>query len=213
MKGFLFDLDGTLVDTAIDMIAALKSLAAENNININPDYEKYKELITFGSRAIVTSIFGHLDDSKIIQLQKRYLSIYKDSLTVDSCLFDGIDIFIEKLDKENIPWGIVTNKPYYLAKPLVDSLTQLDNCKVLIGGDCTNHSKPHPEPINTAIKSIMINPQKSWYIGDALTDIAAANAANMNSAVALWGYLSHKDEPGTWQANILLESTKKLLTL
>lgn len=213
MKGFLFDLDGTLVDTAIDMIAALKSLAAENNISINPEYSKYKELITFGSKAIVTSIFGHLDNNDILKLQKRYLEIYQDSLTVDSCLFEGVDLFIKHLDAEKIPWGIVTNKPAYLAKPLVESLKQLQNCKILIGGDCTNHSKPHPEPINTALKSMSIDPQKSWYIGDALSDITAANAANMQSAVALWGYLSNSDKPENWQADKLLSSPVELINL
>ncbi len=213
MKGFLFDLDGTLVDTAIDMIAALKILAAENNIFINPKYTEYKELITFGSRAIVISIFGHLDNNAILQLQKRYLEIYQNNLSVNSCLFDGVDSFIKKLDKQGIPWGIVTNKPEYLAKPLLQSLSQLQNCQVLIGGDSTNHSKPHPEPINTAIRSMSINPQKSWYIGDALTDITAANAANMNSAIALWGYLSKKDNPKTWQADKILKHASDLLEL
>ena len=213
MKGFLFDLDGTLVDTAIDMIAALKDLAAENNVFIEPDYTEYKELITFGSRAIVTSIFGHLNNNDILKLQKRYLEIYENGLTDNSCLFDGVECFIENLDKLSIPWGIVTNKPSYLAKPLIASLKQLENCKVLIGGDSTNYSKPHPEPINTAIHKISINPENSWYIGDAQSDIIAANAANMNSAVALWGYLSKKDQPKTWNANKLLNHANDLFGL
>ena len=144
MKGFLFDLDGTLVDTAIDMIAALKDLAGENSICIDPCYNDYKELITHGSRAIVTSIFGHLDEDSVTTLQQRYLQIYQNILTDGSCLFAGIETFIDKLDGQNIPWGIVTNKPAYLAKPLIVSLSQLKNCKVLIGGDTTAYSKPHP---------------------------------------------------------------------
>lgn len=213
MQGFLFDLDGTLVDTAIDMIDSLKLLAAENNIDIDPDYNEYKELITFGSRAIVTSIFGHLDDSSIVDLQSRYLQIYQQNLSAGSCLFDGVGAFIKKLDCNNIPWGIVTNKPAYLAQPLVNSLTQLNNCKVLIGGDTTTQSKPHPEPINHAIKILGIDPKISWYIGDARTDIQAANAANMNSAVAMWGYLSKDDNPHDWQADILLNHAVNMLEL
>lgn len=213
MKGFLFDLDGTLVDTAIDMIAALKLLAAENNIEIDPDYKSYKELITYGSKAIVTSVFGHLNDQSIKKLQRRYLDIYQQNLTVGSCLFDGVEIFIHHLDGNNIPWGIVTNKPAYLANPLVNSLKQLNKCKVMIGGDTTGHSKPHPEPINHAIKTLGINPEISWYIGDAQTDIQAANSANMNSAIAMWGYLSKNDIPGDWQANRSLSKTSELLNL
>lgn len=213
MKGFLFDLDGTLVDTAVDMIAALKNLAAENNICIDPNYDDYKELITHGSRAIVTSIFGHLDKDSVTALQQRYLQIYQQILTDGSCLFNGVNQFIQQLDSQNIPWGIVTNKPAYLAKPLVASLTQLDNCKVLIGGDTTAHSKPHPEPLNHAIKIMNINPAISWYIGDALTDITAANSANMSSAVAMWGYLSKDDCPQDWKADKLLMKTVDMLLL
>jgi len=213
MKGFLFDLDGTLVDTAVDMIAALKDLASENNIFINPEYNEYKELITFGSKAIVTSIFGHLDHNEILKLQQRYLEIYKEGLTKDSCLFDGIEDFIVNLDNKSIPWGIVTNKPAYLAEPLIASLKQLKNCQVLIGGDSTNYSKPHPEPIIRAVQTTSIDPKLSWYIGDAESDITAANAANMNSAVALWGYLSKEDKPNNWKANKLLNHANDLFDL
>jgi len=213
MKGFLFDLDGTLVDTAVDMIAALKDLASENNIFINPEYNEYKELITFGSKAIVTSIFGHLDHNEILKLQQRYLEIYKEGLTKDSCLFDGIEDFIVNLDNKSIPWGIVTNKPAYLAEPLIASLKQLKNCQVLIGGDSTNYSKPHPEPIIRAVQTTSIDPKLSWYIGDAESDITAANAANMNSAVALWGYLSKEDKPNNWKANKLLNHANDLFEL
>lgn len=213
MKGFLFDLDGTLVDTAIDMINALKLLAAEKGIDIDPNYDEYKELITYGSRAIVTSIFGHLNDDSIKKLQLRYLEIYQQNLTVGSCLFEGVDAFLRHLDANKIPWGIVTNKPAYLAKPLVESLPQLKNCKALIGGDTTNHSKPHPEPINLAIKILKLNPEISWYIGDAKSDITAANAANMKSAIALWGYLSQKDQPDLWNANLSLTHASEMLSL
>ena len=213
MKGFLFDLDGTLVDTAIDMIGTLKLLAAENGIDINPDYNEYKELITFGSRAIVESIFGHLDDHSIKNLQQRYLSIYQQNLTVGSCLFEGIEEVIMQLDEASVPWGIVTNKPAYLANPLIKSLKQLNNCKAMIGGDTTSHSKPHPEPIIHAIKILKINPETSWYIGDAQTDIQAANSAKMNSAIAMWGYLSKEDTPDDWKANRLLSKTSELLNL
>lgn len=213
MKGFLFDLDGTLVDTAIDMIDALKLLAAEKGLEINPDYDEYKELITYGSKAIVTSIFGHLSDESIKKLQLRYLEIYQQNLTVGSCLFDGVEVFLQHLDDNQIPWGIVTNKPAYLAQPLINSLKQLNNCKVLIGGDTTSHSKPHPEPINQAIKVLKINPHSSWYIGDAKTDIQAANAAHMNSAIALWGYLSKDDTPEEWQANQSLSGALDMFEL
>lgn len=213
MKGVLFDLDGTLVDTAIDMIAALKVLASENGIEIDPDYNAYKELITHGSRAIVTSIFGHLDSSEIKNLQQQYLRIYQGLLNQNSDLFDGMDVVIEYLDKQHVPWGIVTNKPAYLAKPLVNSLPSLGNCGILIGGDTTAHSKPHPAPILHAIKALSLNPQNSWYIGDAMSDITAANAAQMNSAVALWGYLAQADEPNNWHADKTLNQATEILNL
>ena len=213
MKGILFDLDGTLVDTAIDMIAALKALAAEHGIDIDPDYNEYKELITHGSRAIVTSIFGHLKLAEIKTLQQQYLHIYQELLNQNSDLFAGMDAVIKHLDKHRIPWGIVTNKPAYLATPLVNSLPALKQCGVLIGGDTTAHAKPHPVPILQALKSLSLDPQISWYIGDAQSDITAANAAQMNSAIALWGYLSKKDTPSKWKANKELQQTSDILNL
>ena len=213
MKGFLFDLDGTLVDTAIDMLHALKLLAKENNIDIEPNHQEYKELVTHGSRAIVESIFGKTDVEEFLLLQKRYLKIYQQTLTRGSCLFEGIETFILCLDKQKIPWGIVTNKPYYLAKPLVDSLPELRNCRVLVAGDTTKHSKPHPEPINTALQELSLTPENSWYIGDALSDISAGNAANMQTAIALWGYIGQKDTPENWQACKILNHTSELINL
>ncbi len=213
MKGFLFDLDGTLVDTAIDMLQALKLLAKENAIEIEPDHTEYKELITHGSRAIVESIFGKTDQPTFLKLQKRYLDIYQEILTQGSCLFAGVEDFIKVLDRQKIPWGIVTNKPYYLARPLVDSLLALKNCGVLVGGDSTEFSKPHPEPINTAVVKLKINSEKSWYIGDALSDITAGNAANMQTAIALWGYIGSNEKPEKWQATIALKHPNELLGL
>ncbi len=213
MKGFLFDLDGTLVDTAIDMLQALKLLAKEQHIDIEPNHAEYKELITHGSRAIVESIFGKTDQQTFLTLQKRYLEIYQEILTQGSCLFQGIEDFIYLLDEQKIPWGIVTNKPYYLAKPLVDSLESLKNCGILIGGDSTEYSKPHPQPINTAVEKLKINPQHSWYIGDALSDIIAGNAAKMQTAIALWGYIGNNDCPEEWHASLSLKQPKDLLTL
>lgn len=213
MKGFLFDLDGTLVDTAIDMIGSLKLLAAENNIDIDPDYNQYKELITYGSRAIVESIFGHLDNKSIKNLQQRYLAIYQQNLTTGSGLFAGIEEVIVKLDEACVPWGIVTNKPGYLARPLVDALPQLKHCKILVGGDSTKHSKPHPAPIIYALDAMNLQANISWYIGDAQTDIVAAKAAHMNSAIAMWGYLSVKDQPEKWQADQSLDKSIEILRL
>jgi phosphoglycolate phosphatase len=213
MKGFLFDLDGTLVDTAIDMIQSLKLLAAENGIDIDPDYNEYKELITYGSKAIVTSIFGHLDNNSIIKLQQRYLTIYQQNLTTGSCLFEGVESVIKHFDNNQIPWGIVTNKPAYLAQPLIEALPQLTQCKILVGGDTTAYSKPHPAPIMHALNTMDLKPESSWYIGDAQSDIKAARAASMNSAIALWGYLSKKDRPEEWQANKSLMCATDILSL
>ncbi len=213
MKGILFDLDGTLVDTAVDMLLALKMLAHENGIMAEPEYHKYKELITYGSRAIVHSIFGELEDSKFKILQNRYLAIYANILANDSKLFPEVKNVIKTLDQKKIPWGIVTNKPTYLAKPLLASLPQLKNCEIIVGGGCTQNSKPHPQPINYAIQAMKITPEESWYIGDAQSDMQAANAANMNSAVALWGYLGQQDDPKSWCANRLLNSPIDILAL
>lgn len=213
MKGILFDLDGTLVDTAVDMLHALKLLAKENGIDVDPIYNDYKELITYGSKAIVTSIFGDLNPENFLKLQKRYLKIYQDNLCIKSCVFKNFDQVIHHLNKTGVPWGIVTNKPFYLSEPLIKSISHLSNCKIIVGGDTTSSSKPNPEPILYAMNKIGLNAKESWYIGDALTDIQAANAAGMNSAVALWGYLKNSDQPNEWLANELLEQPIDILKL
>ncbi len=213
MKGFLFDLDGTLVDTAIDMLEALRILAAEDGIVVEPDYNEYKQLITYGSKAIVSSIYGELQQAEFAKLQQRYLTIYANILTQGSGLFAGIDAVIQQLDENNIPWGIITNKPKYLAEPLVKSLKQLQNCQLLIGGDSYQYAKPHPHGLLKAMQIMQLNPQNSWYIGDAKSDIDAGNAAKMNTAVALWGYLASDDEPQLWQADILLADCSQILHL
>lgn len=213
MKGFLFDLDGTLVDTAIDMLAALRLLANENGIDVKPDYHQSKELITYGSKALIDSIFGQLDNEKFKKLQRRYLEIYQQNLMIDSKLFTGIEKVIQTFDNANIPWGIVTNKPAYLANPLIAAIPQLKQCKIIIGGDSLQYAKPHPLPILHAMKKMNINPKKSWYIGDAHSDIKAANAANMNSAIAKWGYLKANDEIENWNADLILNNCLEIIGL
>jgi phosphoglycolate phosphatase len=213
VKGILFDLDGTLVDTAKDMLEALKILAFENDIVVNPQYKTYKELVTYGSKALITSIFGNLAEDEFLRLQTRYLSIYKNNLACQSIVFKHIDKVIQHIDDQNVPWGIVTNKPFYLSEPLIKSIPHLSKCKIIVGGDTTSNSKPHPEPIELALDKLGLFAGNSWYIGDALTDIMAANAARMNSAVALWGYLKSTDKPNDWGANKILKSPLEILEL
>ena len=211
MSGVLFDLDGTLVDTSIDMVLALQSLAKENGIEIEADFVKYRELITYGSRALVTSIFGEIDKNELSRLQKRYLEIYENCLTQNTNLFNGMKEVIQYLDSNQISWGIVTNKPVFLAQPLVENMPELQNCKVLVGGGMTEYAKPHPQPILLAIEKSQIKPEYSWYIGDALTDIQAGRSAGMKSAGALWGYIAETDNPNLWQADKLLNHPTEIL--
>ena len=207
----LFDLDGTLVDTAIDMIHALATLADKHQIEHNLNVSEFRQYISKGAVALVKSVFNDPPAELLESLRKEYLEIYQQQLNTHSKLFDGIAEMIKHLDQNQIPWGIVTNKPSWLAKPVVAAINELKTTKVLICADEVGVAKPDPKPLLLAAEKMNINPATTLYLGDAQSDIDGAHNAGMHSAVAMWGYLAPEDHVEEWGAGYRYEQPTYLI--
>ena len=207
----LFDLDGTLVDTAPDLAFALKSLLQEHGKS-SLDYHLVRPVASHGSAGLLKLAFGiESDHTDYDSLQQRFLHFYQHNLTRETRLFNGMETVLDTLEKKNIPWGIITNKPAFLTDPLLEQLQLTQRAACIVSADTTAHSKPHPEPMLYACKKLQLEPDKCIYIGDALRDIEAGNIVDMYTIIALYGYLSHEDKPETWQANTSITHPLELL--
>lgn len=211
IKVVLFDLDGTLVDTAPDMAAALIKLCHEENQPVI-DYTTIRPHVSDGSIALIKLAFGNdLPEAKIERLKTRYLQIYNDNLAVDSALFEGMPALLDALDKKQIKWGVVTNKPGWLTLPLMRALKLEERAGCIVSADSTKNRKPHPEPMYYACRLLATLPEKCLYIGDARRDIEAGRNAGMHTMVALYGYIHDTENPDSWQADSSIHSPAEIL--
>jgi len=207
----LFDLDGTLIDTAVDMIHSLARLADNHQIDHQLNVAEFRQYISKGAAALVKSVFNDPAPELLETLRKEYLEIYQQQLNTHSQLFDGIAEMINHLDQSHIPWGIVTNKPSWLAKPIVANTSELSQSQVLICADQVGVGKPDPKPLLIAAEQMGLTVETTLYLGDAQSDIDAAHAAGMKSAVAMWGYLAPEDQVEAWGAHHRFEHPGELL--
>ncbi len=197
----LFDLDGTLIDTAVDMIHALARLADNHQIDHQLNVAEFRQYISKGAVALVKSVFNNPDPALLETLRQQYLAIYQQQLNTHSKLFDGIAEMINHLDQQQIPWGIVTNKPSWLAVPIVKATTELNTSRILVCADEVGIAKPDPKPLLYAAEQMGLTAASTLYLGDAQSDIDAAHAAGMQSAIAMWGYLAPEDKTEQWLAH------------
>jgi len=209
----LFDLDGTLVDTAPDMAAALNILLNEEHREAIP-YQCIRPEVSNGAKGLLRLGFGiesHQPDYDRLRL--RFLSIYESHLSVRSKLFEGMEYVLLQLEQNEIPWGVVTNKPGWLTAPLLDALDLSTRARCIVSGDTCEKAKPHPMPLLHAAKLLGQSAATCLYVGDAPRDVEAARAAGMAVFVAAYGYLETGSEPSTWGADALLEHPRDLITL
>lgn len=212
IKAVLFDLDGTLIDTAPDMAAALNRLLVEEGLNEIP-LETIRPHVSKGGLALTQLGFSeHVANDKIEPLRQRFLSSYLNNIAQKSALFDGFEETLQSLESNNIVWGVVTNKPHFLTLPLLQQLQLDSRCSTIISGDTTAQRKPHPLPLQTAAKEINIACENCLYIGDDPRDIDAGNAANMTTMIASYGYIFEQTDFTTWQADSIIHHPKDLLT-
>ncbi|WP_299011557.1 HAD-IA family hydrolase [uncultured Shewanella sp.] len=207
IKGVLFDLDGTLADTAPDLVAALNLSLKEFGY---PQYslERMRPFASHGSFALVNAVLPSLSCDKKTKIQQRLLHHYHSINGDNTKIFDGLDAVLSLLDHKNIPYGIVTNKAARFARPLLDALKLTQRMRTIISGDSTLKSKPHTAPMWLAAQQMGCAPHSILYIGDAERDLIAAENANMIGAVALWGYISQTDTPNDWPAQYYFEAGK-----
>ena len=212
-KGIFFDLDGTLADTAPDLVAAANQLLVTRNLPPK-QYEVLRPCASAGARGLIGGAFGiGIDHPDFIPLRDEFFANYEKALLVNSVLFEGVDYLLDQLDSANLPWGIVTNKSERFTHPLTEQMGLRQRAVSTISGDTTPHSKPHPEPILHAARVANIDPSKSVYVGDDIRDIVAGKAAGMKTIAAAYGYCGCEEPPEAWGADYLVRHPKELLEI
>jgi len=207
----LFDLDGTLVDTAPDLAFALNTLLEQEGFSPLP-YDDIRPVASHGSAGLLGLGFGiNTDDKNYSPLQKRFLQLYQDNIARETALFEGMEEVLFALEQANIAWGVVTNKPAFLTEPLLEQLKLSHRAACIVSADTTPHTKPHPAPMFHACEIIQHQPEQCIYIGDAQRDIQAGKNANMQTVTALYGYLSEQDDPDSWLADIVINHPRDIL--
>jgi phosphoglycolate phosphatase len=210
LRPVLFDLDGTLLDTAPDMVAALNRLRGEEGREPLP-FEPMRRFVSHGSARLVQVGFPDADALNHERLRQRYLAIYREDLAVETRLFPGFEAVLDELDARSAPWGVVTNKPGWLTAPLLSAMGLAKRAGAVVSGDTLEERKPHPAPLLHAARRIGREPAEFVYLGDAERDVQAARAAGMRPLVARFGYLGPDDDPRQWQADGMIDSPRELL--
>lgn len=206
LKALLLDLDGTLIDTAPDMVGALNRVLQSHD-RPEMQYAAASKLVSHGGAALIRHGFGdELDDAQLASLVQEFLTTYAQHVADKSVVYAGMLELLELCETDGVRWGIVTNKPLHLAKALVEQLGLLKRCAILLGGDSLPVKKPDPAPLLHCCMVLNLAPSECLYVGDHLRDIEAGNAAGMDTAAALWGYLQEHDAAENWKANYLVNT-------
>jgi 2-phosphoglycolate phosphatase len=207
----LFDLDGTLADTAPDLSAALNRVRSDRGLEPLP-LAQLRPYASHGARGLLGAGMSIAPGEPFYEeLRDAFLSHYEAALCVESTLFAHIDALLDALDARALPWGIVTNKATRYTTPLLASLHLTPRATTVICGDTTPFAKPHPAPLTEAAHRLGVAPGHCVYVGDARRDIEAGNAAGMRTLVARWGYIEPDDAPDSWPADGILDEPGALL--
>ena len=210
-EAVLFDLDGTLADTAPDLGGALNQLLLEQGRDPLP-MAKLRPHVSSGARGMIGAGLGITPaDPAYFDLQQRFLAIYQEALCVGTRLFDGMAEHLDELEARGIPWGIVTNKSQRFAIPLMDGLGLRQRCACIVSGDSSRRSKPHAHPMQLASAVIGIAATDCIYVGDDERDVISGRAVGMRTIVAAWGYLGDGKPPAAWGADAIAASPQDIL--
>jgi len=210
-RAILFDLDGTLADTAPDLAAAMNKVRTDRGLAPTP-YDVLRPVASAGARGLIGAAFGlKPGDEGYEELRVAFLDTYEAAIADHTTLFTGMPDLLEGLPALKLAWGIVTNKAARFTDLLVPKIG-LGHAACVISGDTTAHSKPHPAPLLEAARRLGLAPGDCWYVGDDLRDIQAGRAAGMATIAAAWGYCGHA-EPTTWDADAIADTPLDVLAL
>ena len=209
-RAILFDLDGTLADTAPDLAAAVNYLRTQRGLDPTP-YAILRPTASAGARGMIGAAFGlQPADEGFEELRLQWFERYQSAMAVESTLFDGVVELLDGIRAAGMDWGVVTNKPSRFTDPLMPQIG-LSHAGCIVSGDTTGFSKPHPAPLLEGARRLDVAPLDCWYVGDDLRDIEAGRAAGMTTVACSWGYCGDI-EPSHWGADYLLASPLALLT-
>lgn len=211
--GVLFDLDGTLLDTAPTFTACLNRLLAQHHRPL-VTLEALRSTVSHGTNRMLEYGFGITkDDSAFAHHRHHFLKQYLDNIGSHTTLFPGVAPLLEAFNRHRLPWGIVTNKPQLYTHALLAHFKILQDAQCIISGDTLPTHKPHPAPLLAACEQLKLSPQDSWYIGDAKTDVQASQAAGLRSAIVYYGYIPEDEDPHSWQADCYFKHAHEIGTL
>lgn len=207
----LFDLDGTLLDTAPDMALALNNLRSKHGMPALP-LDEIRPYVGYGSKALLKLGFN-IDDNHASypELLNGFFTAYDECLALTTALFPGMPAVLAHLENSRIPWGIVTNKPARFTDAILKALGLDQRCACVISGDTLVNRKPHPEPILHACKLLQCSPATTLYVGDTLTDVQASKAAGTSALVALYGYIKAEEDPFSWDADGYINTADEII--
>jgi phosphoglycolate phosphatase len=205
----LFDLDGTLVDTAPDMVAVLLGMQQDHGLSLLP-YDLARSHVSNGALGLIRLGFPDVDDEAAKRLHQEYLDRYENAVCVDSVLFPELGDLLDELDAAGRPWGVVTNKPERMTEPLLAGLGLGSRAACSISGDTLPQRKPDPAPLLLASEQIGVPAKKTVYVGDSVRDIEAGHAAGMFTIAATYGYITADDDPQRWEADLVAADTGEL---
>ena len=210
LEAVLFDLDGTLADTAPDMALTVNAMLARRGRKTVP-MEKVRPHVSQGARGMIVAAFGiGTDHPDFAAMREEFLEIYAGNLCIDTALFPGMAELLDDLEARAIGWGVVTNKFERLARPILDTLGLGPRCAVTVGGDTCARPKPFPDPLLHAAATMGVQPARTLYVGDDERDGHGARAAGMPVVVAGYGYLGDGPPPSLWGADAVVGSCQEL---
>jgi 2-phosphoglycolate phosphatase len=213
LKALLLDLDGTLVDTAPDMVGTLNRLL-RNHGQAAADQSAASKLVSNGARALIEFGFARpLEEAHTLDLIAQFLSDYAEHVADQSELYAGMSDVLDLCAENNIVWGVITNKPLELSRALLEGLGLLNSCSILLGGDSLPVKKPDPAPMLHSCMVLNLAPSECLYVGDHERDILAGRNAGMDTAAALWGYINEDQNPADWGASYMVNEPGGLIQL